>query len=249
MRERRETTGSLTSLNGTVDLDLNGDSAALVYVAGGAATLTGTLSFLGSIDGTNFFPVLAIPYYGVTNLPSNAQPLIVEAISGTNVVRCYAIRVGQLKKLRVLMSAFTTGTASVSIVSDTAQSIHPALFDGRPSALMVTATAALATAITATLPLVTGLRHYIDFISVIKFNGAALTAAATPVLVTTTNLPGTPVMNFPSDAAAQGTDVERRLDWGGTGCAANAVGTATTIVCPAVTGALWRINVGYRLGL
>ena len=250
LRERRELTVSLAALNATADLDLNGDTSALVYVNGSGATLTGTLSFLGTVDGTNYFPVLAVPYYGLNGtLPVMGQPLLSEAVSTTSWARVYAIRVGQLKRLRVLMSACTAGAAAVTIVSDANQSIHPAVFEGRPSTLLVTATAALATAVTASLPAVTGLRHYIDFISVVKFNGAVLTAAAAPVVCTTTNLPGSPVLNFPADAATQGTDVERRLDWGGTGCAASAIGTATTIVCPVTTGALWRINVGYRLGL
>lgn len=251
LRERREATGVLASLSASVDLAVNGDNAALVYINGGASTLGATVSFLGSVDGSNFFPVLALPYYGAgaSGTPSFAQPLIVEVLNAINIQRVYAVRCGQLKKIRVQFTAFSAGSAACTITSETSQSIHPAMFEGRPSSLLVTATGALAAAVTASLPAVTGLRHYIDFISVVKFNGAVLTAAAAPVLVTTTNLPGGPVLNFPADAAAMGTDVERRLDWGGTGVAATAVGTATTIVCPVTTGALWRVNVGYRLGL
>jgi hypothetical protein len=69
------------------------------------------------------------------------------------------------------------------------------------------------------------------------------------VLVTTTNLPGNPVLTFGSDAAAQGVDKEQILDYSGSGLAATAIGTATTVVCPAYTGVIWRINVAYRLGL
>lgn len=78
---------------------------------------------------------------------------------------------------------------------------------------------------------------------------ALLTAAATPVLVTTTNLPGTPALTFGAEALVQGADKFRRLDFGGTGCAATAIGTNTTVVCPVTTAVIWRVNVGYRLGL
>lgn len=249
LRERREVTATLAALNATADIDLNGDLAAMVYVNGGGATLNCTFSFTGSIDGTNFFPVLVVPYFAVGNPPALGQPMILEALNGTGMVRAYALRVGQLKKLRVQITSFTAGSAAVTIVSDANQSLHPSVYEGRPSTLLVTNTGALGAAVTATLPAVTGLRHYIDFVSVVKFNGAVLTAAAAPVLVTTTNFPGSPVFSFPADAATQGTDVERRLDWGGTGCAATLSNSATTIVCPVVTGALWRVNVGYRVGL
>ena len=93
------------------------------------------------------------------------------------------------------------------------------------------------------------MRHYIDRISVLRSATAALTASATPVLVTTTNIPGLPVLTFGSDAGGVGVDKEQVVDFGGTGAAATALGTATTVVCPVYTGVIWRVNVAYRLGL
>lgn len=249
IRERREASGTLLAANSEVVLDVNGDESALVYVNGGTSTLTGTMSFEGSINGSDYFPILALPYYSVGNAPSAGQPLISEAVSGANLIRVYALKVGQLRKVRVRMSAYSLGQAAVSIISDANDNPHPSMFDGRPTTLFVTATAAAGSAATASLPVVAGLRHYIDFINVTKFAAAALTAAATPVLVTTTNMPGSPVINFPADGAAQGTDVVRELDFGSTGLAASALATASTVVAPATTGVIWRINVGYRLGL
>ena len=112
----------------------------------------------------------------------------------------------------------------------------------------ITNTAAVSTAVTATLPAVAGLRHYIKRISVVRSATAALTASATPVLVTTTNLPGLPVITFGSDAGGIGIDKEQVLDFGGAGLAASAVNTATTVVCPVYTGVIWRVNVSYYLG-
>ena len=51
------------------------------------------------------------------------------------------------------------------------------------------------------------------------------------------------------DAGGIGVDKEALMDFGGTGLAATATNTATTIICPAYVGVIWRINVGYRLGL
>ncbi|MGL4575859.1 MAG: hypothetical protein ACRCV9_13835, partial [Burkholderiaceae bacterium] len=110
-------------------------------------------------------------------------------------------------------------------------------------------TGAAAAAVTATLPAVAGLRHYIDRIDVTRFASTLLTAGATPVLVTTTNIPGAPVLSFPAEAAAQGTTAIQVLDAGSSGWACTALNTATTVVCPVTTGVIWRVNVIYRLGL
>ena len=137
----------------------------------------------------------------------------------------------------------------MTINSDEAPSPNPYLRDQKAGTLNITATAAVSTAVTATLPAVPGMRHYIDRISVLRSATAALTASATPVLVTTTNIPGLPVLTFGSDAGGVGVDKEQVVDFGGTGAAATALGTATTVVCPVYTGVIWRVNVAYRLGL
>jgi hypothetical protein len=251
IRERREAAGTLNALNAELVLDVNGDESASILLLGSAATLNCTVEFTGSVDGVNFMPVLALPYQGTSAAapPSNAQPLIVEAINTTNVVRQYMVRCGQLKKLRVRLSVFASGSADVYIVSDACRSLHPALSGDRPTSLVVTATAAVGVALTTTLPAVAGLRHHIDFIYVSRFATALLTAGSAPVLVTTTNMPGTPVIPFPAEAAPQGTETVRQLDFGGTGLATTTLGTASTTVCPATTGVIWRATIAYRLGL
>ena len=249
VREARSTTGTVSALNAEVVLALSGDNAALIQVSA-AAAVTMTVSFEGSTDGgVNYFPVLAIPYAAtVGTLPVLSQPMISEAFSAVIPFRVYALAVGQLSNIRLRVSAWTSGTLSVSIRSGPEQEIHPNLFN-RTSTLCVTATGAAAAAVTATLPSVAGLRHYIDNITITRSATAALTAAAAPVVVTTTNLPGTPAFTFGSDAGGIGVDKTVTFDAGGTGLAAAAIGTATTIVCPVYTGVIWRVNVIYRLGL
>ena len=113
---------------------------------------------------------------------------------------------------------------------------------------MVTATGAAGAAVTATLPAVAGLRHYVDYIQVVRSATVALTATATPILVTTTNLPGTPALTFGADAGGVGVDKILELDFGDAGLAASAINTATTVVCPGYTGVIWRVNIAYQLG-
>lgn len=251
VRERRAASGPLAALNAELVLDLNGDSNATVYIQ--STSLIGTLEFTGCNNGdaTQFFPVAAYPYAPGSaggTIPLSGQPLLVDALVAANTARVYAVPVGQLRKLRVRLSAYTSGTCDCSILSDSADSINTAIA-GKPSTLLVTATGAASAAVTATLPAVAGLRHVIDFIHVVRSATAALTAAATPVLITTTNLPGSPALTFGSDVAGVGIDKDVKLDFGSTGLAASTLGTATTVVAPVYTGVIWRLTVGYRLGL
>ena len=251
VRERREASGTLAALNSEIVIDVNGDESALVYVQ--STAFIGTLEFTGSSDATGalFHPVPAYPFSpgcaGGT-IPQAGQPLLLDALVAANTVRVYSVPIGQLRKLRVRTSAYTSGAADVSITAEAQGPLNTAIA-AKPSTLLVTSTGAASAAVTATLPAVAGLRHIVDFVYVNRSATAALTASATPVLVTTTNLPGTPVLTFGSDAAGIGIDKEARLDFGSTGLAATALGTATTVVCPVYTGVIWRVIVGYRLGL
>lgn len=114
----------------------------------------------------------------------------------------------------------------------------------QPSISHVTATGAAAAAVTATLPLVAQQIHYICRIEIVLYNSAARTGGATPVVVTSTNLPGNPAWTFPS-AGAVGT-VDRLVIEFPVPLASVAPGAATTIVCPATTGIIWRVNVTYK---
>ena len=251
VRERREASGTLAAINQEVVLDLNGDNAVLVYVQ--SDLFVGTLEFTGAADtaGTMFFPIQAYAYsvgcVGGT-IPLAGQPMLVDALVAANLTRVYSIPASQLKKIRIRASAFTSGNAAVSMVSDTNLPLNPASGRQDPSTLAVTVTAAVGVAATATLPAVAGLRHYIDSVHIVRSATAALTASATPVLVTSTNLPGNPIMTFGSDAAGIGVDKEARLDCGSEGLAAVTLGTATTFVMPAYVGVIWRANVIYHLG-
>jgi hypothetical protein len=251
VREARETFGTITAVNQEVVLDVSGDENVLVTHAPSA--FVGTLEFTGAADntGASYFPIPAYPY-SVGNvggtIPLAGQPMLLDALVAANTARQYAIPCGQLKKVRVRCSAYTSGSTVISMRSDTTASLNTAIA-AKPSTLLVTVTAATGVAATATLPAVTGLRHIVDFIRVTRSATAVLTASATPVTVTTTNLPGGPIMTFGADAAAQGADKIDELNFGSTGLAATALGTATTVVCPATTGVIWRVNVAYRLGL
>lgn len=250
--ESRSATGTVGALNAEVVLDVNGDECATIRIDGGGATLNATYVIEGSVDGTNYGALLAYPIPQLCasgTIPLAPQPMLLEAINTTSAVRVVSVCVAQLKKVRVRLAAYTAGSATVVINADERQSISPYVRDQKSTTLSVTATGAVSAAVTATLPAVVGLRHYIDFIEVTRSATAALTTSATPVLVTTTNIPSAPALTFGSDAAGIGVDKINKLDFGTSGIACTAIGTNTTIVCPVYTGVIWRVNVAYRLGL
>lgn len=115
----------------------------------------------------------------------------------------------------------------------------------RASRLAVTAIGVAGAAVTLTLPAAgVGLTHYITFIRITKFAAALLTAGATPVVVTSTNLPGGVAWSFSAGAELAGSSVD--LNASPTGpLVASAANTATTIVCPATPSIIWRVTVYY----
>ena len=248
---QRRTSGVLNAVNAELVLDINGEASATIFI-NGTGTFNATYNVQGSPDGTTYFDLLSYPIpqgcLGGT-IPQAGQPIISEAVNAATIQRLIAVGVGGMQKIRVRLSAYTSGTSTVTINADIANSISPYVRDQKAATLIVTATAAAAAAATATIPAVAGMRHYIDRIDVTKFASALLVAAAAPVLVTTTNIPGSPVFTFPADAAAQGTAVQQNLDFSASGMAATALNTATTVVCPATTSIIWRVTVAYRLGL
>jgi hypothetical protein len=121
--------------------------------------------------------------------------------------------------------------------------------DDTTANLLVTATAAVNTAATATLPAAgAGLFHYIVRIDLVKLYSVIGVAAGAGVIVTSTNMPGTLAWTTEQLASAAGT-AARVIGW------ENAVplrslvaNTNTTFVAPAQLQTIWRWNVVYYIG-
>jgi hypothetical protein len=170
------------------------------------------------------------------------QASIAQAVTST-VQGSWIGATGPFKKLRAIMTAFTSGSAVVTLTASTAM-IDSALMR-MVSPLLVTVTAAAGATATLTLPAPgVGLRQYMTYLRITRFASAALVAAAAPVLVTTTNIPGALVFTLPADAAAQGTTNVYQEDFSYP-LAGSAQNTAMTIVMPVTTGVIWRATAGY----
>jgi hypothetical protein len=250
LESRRTASTAIVALNGEVVHNVDGDESVVIFI-NAPATPNLTYSVQGSPDGTNYYDLVAYPYAPASvggTLPQPGQPMVTEALTAIGS-RMLCAAVGGLQKIRVRCTAWTSGSINVNINSDACGSISPYVRDQKAATLMVTATGAAGATVTATLPAVAGLRHYIDRISVLRSMTVLQAATATPTVVTTTNIPGTPALTFGTDAAAVGQDKELLLEFGGAGMATSTVNTATTVVCPVLANAIWRVNVAYRLGL
>jgi hypothetical protein len=149
------------------------------------------------------------------------------------------------RSLRARMTAFTSGSAVTTLVASVG--ILDDSMIGESYNLSATVTGAAGAAVTLTLPApAAGLRQYIGSMRIERHASALLTAGATPVLITSANIPGTPTFSIPVEAAAQGSVYEKIIDLN-RAIAANAQAGAVTLSAPATTGVIWRMTAYYYL--
>lgn len=220
--------------------------AEIIIATDGCATLTldmrGTFSLTaelsGSVDGVNW-TLIAV------RLLAGGTPAYVAAIAGS-LPGVWSGSLFGYRLARVRCTAWVSGAAAATLAASLAPPDHS--LAGMVTTSVATVTAPAGSAATLTLPSPgAGLRHYLTYLSINRFAASALTAAATPVTITTSNLPGSLAFSFEADGAAQGTMVRWREDFA-FALAAITTNSATAIRCPATTGVIWRITAGFYAG-
>jgi hypothetical protein len=142
--------------------------------------------------------------------------------------------------------AAVKAASALAVATDPALVVQHAPQRADASTLAVTATAAVNTALTLTLPAAAaGLFHYITSIQIVKLYSVVGVAAGAGVLITTTNLPGNPVWTTEQLASAAGTATTVVNLVPATPLKSSVAATATTIVAPQQLQTIWRINVTY----
>lgn len=218
-----------------------------------ATAFVGTVVFEQSLDPTGaagtWAPVPCIPEDATTT------PVATLAINtAVAYIRQYTQGMFGPALFRIRVSAFTSGTLNVYAKTG------PGWFEGQPAlapsvsnigtvspvpaSLAVTATATAGTGVTLTLPAVTGQFHYITALTLQRYATAALTGAAAPVVVTSTNLPGSLAWTFDT-AGAIGTSMIQKENYGGNPLRSSSAGVATTVVAANLTNAIWRFTATY----
>lgn len=111
------------------------------------------------------------------------------------------------------------------------------------SSLVISATSAANTAVTATLPALAGRFHYVTAIQMLHSCSAAVAGSAV-LSITTTNLPGS-LAFINGDACAIGSDHETTMYFNPP-LKSSVINTNTTVVCPAFGAtAICTLNVAY----
>ncbi len=230
--DSRLPTKNIALLNGVVGFDCLNTGSVSIDIRG---TFTATLVVEATINGSDFF---SIPVF----VPTTETFAV--------AITAVGFWIGHLpsgcRSVRVRCTAFTSGIAIVSMRGSQGDNFVYA--KPIPAIASVTVTAAAGVAATLTIPSGgNGLFHYITRILVQRFATTLLTAGATPVLVTTTNMPGSRVLSIPADSAAQGSIYSEIIE----PCQpikSVAAATNTTIVAPLTTGVIWRITADYYVG-
>lgn len=231
-REALFVTGTIGALNGEIITNCDGCGSVALDLRG---TFNMTIEVAGTVDGTNW---TLIPLKPVNVASKLYVAAVTGSTAGTWVGACAGFR-----QVRARCTAYTSGGPTAYLSASNAP-LDQSL-DGMITTTLGTATGVSGAGVTLTITSPgAGLRHYFTYISVNRFAVALLTAAATPVIVTTTNLPGSLAFSIPAEAAPQGTLDRWREDFA-YAIAASAQGTNTTIVCPATTNVIWRVTAGY----
>jgi hypothetical protein len=236
--------GVIAAVNAYLTIPTSGCSSVGFSLLG---SWTGTLIFEATIDQVNWFPILAESI--ATNVLSYT----------TTVTGLYTANCGGFQYARVRSSALASGAVNVACESSIGVYDSKCLQLGswnvginnfpvaQDANLSVTGTATAGMALTVTLPSVASQYHHVVLLEIQTYTTAARTGGTTPVLVTSTNLPGSNVWTF-SSAAVVGTSESKVFSFS-TPYRSTTAGTATTIVCPATTSVIWRVNIMYYTGV
>jgi hypothetical protein len=189
-----------------------------------------TLAFEGSIDGTNYFAI------------TGKTPDTWSLDNQTTAAGRWFFDVSSLAKFRVRASTYASGTATVSVIgSQVAQGFIVDYYGSLPlvSSHQVGASGA---AVTFTATAVAAKFHYITNTYIAKYAVAALTGSGTPYSVTSTNLNSWGATWSTAESIGKLEDMDSDIDPTRKSAVIN---TNTTIVCPATTNVIWRLQVMY----
>lgn len=231
-RENIYTAGTLGALNAEVIAVADGASSVTLDLRG---TFNMTVEVSGTVDGTNWVPIPMRPL-------NVASLLYVAAVTGSTA-GVWIGACGGYRQVRARVTAYTSGSATATVMASTAAADTTLEAMITPSLGTNTGIAAAAVTLTLAAP-GAGLRHYLTWLEIDRHATALLVAAATPVIVTTTNLPGSLAFSIPADAAAAGTVHRLQRDFAYP-LAASAQNANTTIVCPGTTATIWRVTAGF----
>lgn len=230
--DTRPITAVLGALNAEVLMDLNGVQVATFDIRTAAGALT--LVFEGTIDGVNYFALPAFANFQLLVAVALQEVYIGSIVIATTQSGVYTVGVSGFRRVRVRVSAYTSGNVTVAARA----SIADQIIYGKhmPSTLSVQIDGAANATTTITIPAVAGCFHYITHISWMRHCTAALVGTGA-FNITSTNLPGALKWRV-GNAIAVGQHMRDVEFSPTTPLKSSVVGTATTIVAAAAGAAV-----------
>jgi hypothetical protein len=214
-------------------LNCDGCSSASLQIAG---AYTATIEVHGTIDGTNWWPILLNPY-NVAALNPLLQII--------NTAGLWTFKCGQFAGLRVRTTTLSAGAPVVTLAAENGLLDDFALADA-PN--IVTSVGIASAALTLTIPAPgAGLRNKLTYLSINRFAAVALVASGAPITVTSSGFPGSLAFTLEQDALPLGA-VSRLREDVAFPIPATAQNTAMTIAIPAIPNVILRATAGYKLG-
>jgi hypothetical protein len=234
-RQNFAATASFSVAGAELIVDCDGCSSFLLDLRG---TFSGTVEVAGcsTIDGATYTIVPVVP------VGTNSRSYLLSVVGSAQGL--WEGKCAGYTKIRVRCTSFGSGAILVNLTAS--NGLLDDSLNRATTQLVATTTQAAGVSAVLTLPAVSGLKPYLTFLRIIKFAAANLTAGVTPVVVATSNLPGSLAFSLPADGAAQGTEFVYSEDYAQP-IAASAQGANTTIVAPATPNIIWRITAGYYL--
>lgn len=230
--DTRTITLPISATNGEVLMQCQGIANANLEVRG---TFVSNIIAEGSVNGVDYtFPVQII------NATTESYITAITAVGSYLLVLPPS-----LKTLRIRSTSHASGSALISLRGGKSNNFNYVKL--LPTTTTVTTTGASGASVTATIPAVTALFHYITRIRISKYVAANLTPAVTPAIATTTNILGSPSFDFKTLGSLGDSEV-LDIDFSANPLKSAVASTNSTIVCPVLTGAIWKISVFYYLG-
>ncbi len=231
-RETLMVSGVLGAANSLIEMPADGCACVVLDLRG---TYNAQFLVEASADGTNW---QFVPLRQLNNANVAYQSSVGNGGQGS-----WAGSLAGFRFVRARCNSYTSGTATAVLTANAAP-LDSSLI-GAVTPLLVTMIGAVGAAATLTLPAPGSLmRQYLTSLSINRFAAAALTPAAVPVSISTTNLPGGLTFSFGADGLAQGA-LERMREEFAHPLAASAQNTSVTIVAPATPNVIWRMTAGY----
>jgi hypothetical protein len=245
-------TGSTTAVTGNVTVVQPTGTNLHTVVDSGTITLSGTSPVSGTVTANQGTPAVNANKWPISIVDAGGVNVATVDVSGELAVADAELELAQGSTTAGQLGPLVQGAVTSSLPAYTTGQTSPMSLgiEGglrtdntiNAATLIVSVTGVSGAAVTATLPAIVGMFHYISEIHIVQYATLTTIGAAAPTVITTTNLNGL-AFTKPTALAVGATFVTTYTPTQTLRSAA--ANTATTIVCPATTSIIWRVNVLY----